>query len=162
MNPSPTYVLDRLFPAPPETVWNAWTTPDLVSQWYGPGVETVIHSMEVRPSGLWLVEMRWGGQGHFQRAEYTEVEEHARLVWLHSSADAEWNVIANPMMPDWPRQLLTTVTFEAEGDGTRVKLIWEPYEASDAEVACFAEAMAAPGQGWVKGFDLLEEMLSQG
>ena len=45
-----------------------------------------------------------------------------RLVWLHSTSDANWNVIASPMMADWPRVLLTTVTFESQSRNLAVGL----------------------------------------
>ena len=48
------YSLDREFDAPREIVWRAWTHPDLLSQWYGPRVETISHEFEVKAGGLWL------------------------------------------------------------------------------------------------------------
>lgn len=44
--------------------------------------------------------------------EYIEVTPPERLVWLHSSSDADWNIIPSPAMANWPRVLVTTVTFE--------------------------------------------------
>ena len=161
MSDVPTYVLERVFDAPRELVWTAWTDPKLLPRWYGPRVETIIHRLDLKPGGLWLVEMRWGGKAHFQRVEYTEVSPPERLVWLHSSSDADWNVIASPMMPDWPRVLLTTVTFEAIDDRTKLRLIWEPHEASAAEIACFAAAVEGMGKGWASGMALLEELLAE-
>jgi len=157
----PTYVLERVFNAPRELVWKTWTDPELLPRWYGPQVETIIHRLELKPGGLWLVEMRWGGKAHFQRVEYTEVTPPERLVWLHSSSDADWNVIASPMMENWPRVLLTTVTFEEDGERTKLRLTWVPHEASAAEIACFAEAMAGADKGWASGMDLLEELLAE-
>ena len=84
-----------------------------------------------------------------------------RLVWLHSVSDADWNIIPNPMMADWPRVLLTTVTFEEEGAQTRMRLTWVPHEASDAETACFAAAMGGMDKGWGAGMELLAELLAE-
>ena len=61
------------------------------------------------------------------------------------------------MMADWPRVLLTTVTFEEEGAQTRMRLTWVPHEASDAETACFAAAMGGMDKGWGAGMELLAE-----
>jgi uncharacterized protein YndB with AHSA1/START domain len=85
MSDLPTYVLERIFDAPRELVWKTWTDPKLLPRWYGPKVETIIHRLELKPGGLWLLEMKWGGNSHYQRAEYTEVTPPTRLVWLHSS-----------------------------------------------------------------------------
>lgn len=160
-NDLPTYVLERMFNAPRELVWKAWTDPALLPRWYGPNVETIIHGLDLKPGGLWLVEMKWDGKSNYQRVEYAEVTPPERLVWLHSSADADWNVVSNAMMADWPRTLLTTVTFEADGDRTRMRLAWAPHEASEAEIACFAAAMDGMGKGWDAGMELLEALLAE-
>ncbi len=161
MSDLPEYVLERVFDAPRELVWRTWTEPELLSRWYGPGVETIIHKLDVTPGGLWLNEMKWGDNSNFQRVEYTEVVPPERLVWLHSNTDADWNVAPNPMMPDWPEVLLTTVTFEQEGNGTRMRLTWVPHEASEKEVAGFAAAIANLDKGWGAGMELLAELLKE-
>ena len=161
MSDLPTYVLERTFDASRDLVWKAWTDPELLPRWYGPNVETVIHHLEVAPGGLWLLEMKWGGNSNYQRVEYTEVTPPERLVWLHSSADAEWNVVPSPMMADWPRVLLTTVTFEEDGDRTRMRLTWVPHEATRAEIDCFAGAIAGMDKGWAAGMELLAELLAE-
>ncbi len=161
MSELPTYELEREFDAPRELVWRTWTDPDLLPRWYGPRVDTVIHKLDLKPGGLWLVEMKWDGNSNFQRVEYTEVTPPERLVWLHASADAEWNVAVNPMMPDWPRVLLTTVTFDEVGGKTRMRLTWVPHDATEAEIACFAAAMDGMGKGWGAGMELLEELLAE-
>ncbi len=161
MTDLPTYVLERVFDAPRELVWKTWTDPKLLPRWYGPGAKTIVHRLEPKPGGLWLVEMQWGGKSMYQRVEYTEVTPPARLVWLHSSSDAAWNIIASPMMADWPLVLLTTVTFEEDGRKTKLRLTWVPHEASKAEIACFAGAIAGLNKGWGAGMDLLEKLLSE-
>ena len=159
MSDLPTYLLERVFDAPRELVWRTWTEPDLLTRWYGPNVETIVHRLDVEPGGLWLGEMKWGDNSHYQRVEYTEVAEPERLVWLHSVCDADWNVVANPMMPDWPQVLLTTVTFEQDGPKTKLRLTWVPHDASDAEIACFASAIEGMDKGWASGMELLAELL---
>ena len=105
--------------------------------------------------------MRWGDSSHHQRVEYTEVLSPARLVWLHSVSDAERNVIANPMMPDWPRVLRTTVTFEEADGRTMMLFTWAPEDATEAEIACFSGAMEGLDKGWSTGMDLLAEILGE-
>ena len=161
MDDMPTYVLEREFDAPRELVWRTWTEPELLKRWYGPNVETIVHALDVRPGGLWLNEMKWGDNSNYQRVEYTEVTPPERLVWLHSVSDADWNVIANPMMENWPRVLLTTVTFEEAGGRTRMRLTWVPHDASAAEIACFGEALQGMDKGWGAGMELLSQLLAE-
>ena len=162
MSDLPTYVLERVFDAPRELVWKTWTDPALLTRWYGPRVETIVHRLDLKPGGLWLGEMKWNGKSNYQRVEYTEVAPPERLVWLHAVSDADWNIVANPMMPDWPRVLLTTVTFAEEEEGrTKLRLTWVPHEASEAEIACFAAALAGMDKGWAAGMELLAELLAE-
>ncbi len=161
MSDLPTYVLERVFDAPRELVWKTWTDPELLTRWYGPRVETIVHRHDLKPGGLWLGEMKWDGNSNYQRVEFTEVDPPSRLVWLHSVSDAEWNVTSNPMMPDWPRVLLTTVTFEDDGGQTKLRLTWVPHEATEAELACFSGALAGMDKGWGAGMELLAELLAE-
>ena len=47
-------VITRVFDAPRDLVWDAWTDPKQVVQWWGPqGFTTTIHEMDVRPGGVW-------------------------------------------------------------------------------------------------------------
>ncbi|MDD9921123.1 MAG: SRPBCC domain-containing protein [Boseongicola sp.] len=159
MSDTPIYILERTFDAPRELVWRTFTESELLSHWYGPGVETVIHELNVTPGGVWLNEMKMGENSYYQRAEYLEVEAPGRLVWLHSTADAEWNIADNPMMPNWPKVLMTVVTFEENDGKTNMRLTWEPHESSPEEIEVFSQAIAGLDQGWGKGMEMLAELL---
>ncbi len=157
----PVFSMTRQFDAPPALVWRCWTEPDLLGRWYGPGVETEVHRFDPVVGGLWLHEMKMGEQSMYQRMEYIEVEPPARLVMLMSNASRDWEVIPSPMMENWPRTLLTTVLFDAVGDGTRMTLEWTPHEATEAENAAFAAALDNLDQGWGKGMDVMAEILAE-
>jgi len=160
MSELPEYKLERIFDAPRDLVWRAWTDPDLLHRWYGPGAETIIHKFDLQPGGLWLNEMKWGGNSNFQKVVFKEVTPPSLLVWHHySSTDSDWNSAPNPMMADWPHLLLTTVIFEDMGDKTNVRLTQVPIEATDAEIACFAEMMAGMDKGWGSGYKIMDELL---
>lgn len=161
MTELPKYVLDRVFKAPRDMVWKAWTDPELLARWYGPGVETTIHKFDLKPGGEWRNEMKWGDKSDLSKMVFTEVVPNERMVWLQSSTDADWKIVANPMMPDWPRTLLTIVTFEDDGDGTKVRLVWELVDASDAEIACFSGAVDNMGGGWNSGYAIIDEILAE-
>ena len=158
MSELPEYILDRIFDAPRDMVWKAWTDPELLARWYGPGVETIIQEFNLVVGGFWLNEMKWGDKSMLSKAEFTQVEENQLLVWNHSAADENWNVVANPMMPDWPTTLLTTVSFEDVGEKTKVRLVWTPVDASEAEIACFVGSMNNMGRGWESGYAIMDEI----
>ena len=161
MSDLPEYKLDRIFNAPREMVWRAWTDPDLLQRWYGPNIETIIHAFDLQPGGAWLNEMKWGDNSDFSKMTFQEVTRLEKLVWHHSSSDSDWNIITSPMMADWPRVLLTTVLFEDAGDKTNVRLSQVPIEATDAEIACFGAMMAGMDKGWGSGYTIMDEMLAE-
>lgn len=161
MSELPTYVLERALKAPRSLVWKCWTDPELLARWYGPNVETVIHELDVRPGGLWLSEMRAGEVSHYQRTEFIEVDEPERLACLMSTSNLDWNIVRNPMMPDWPRTLLTIVTFNERAGETVMRLEWTPHGASPAEIQCFAKAMGGMNKGWESGMRLLAKLLGE-
>lgn len=159
MTDLPVFVMDRVFDAPRELVWKTWTEAEHLARWYGPNVKTVIHQLDVRPGGEWLNEMQMQGRSNFEKMAYVEVIPPEKLVWLHSVTDSEWNIAPNPMMPDWPRVLLTTVTFSENGNQTNLRLTWEPHDATQAEITCFASAIGGLHKGWGAGMQILEELL---
>ena len=115
MSELPEFVLDRVFDAPAELVWKAWTEPDLLAQWYGPNVETIIHRFELEVGGVWLNEMKMSQGSSYQKVVFKEVVAPERLVWHHySSVDAGWQPVVPlaccsfllmaiwPSGPRWP------------------------------------------------------------
>lgn len=159
MSELPIYVLERVFQAPKTLVWRTWTEPELLAKWYGPNAKTIIHELNVVEGGQWLNEMRWGEKANYQRADFREVQEPDRLVFLQSVTDEKWQVTSNPMMPDWPKYLLTTVTFQESDGRTTMRLEWVPHHASDAEIACFEAALAGLDKGWGAGMELLADLI---
>ncbi|MCP5036947.1 MAG: SRPBCC domain-containing protein [Rhodobacteraceae bacterium] len=161
MSDLPTYVLERTFDAPREMVWRTWTDPKLLARWYGPGVESIIHKLDVKPGGVWLNEMKMAHGSFYERFEFLEVDEPARLVWLQSNSNAEWSGNAPPMMENWPQTLKAVVTLTDDGDRTKLHFAWTPNEASETEQQVFAAAMEGMGKGWESGMDIVAEILAE-
>ncbi|MBT3941115.1 MAG: SRPBCC domain-containing protein [Chloroflexi bacterium] len=161
MSEKPEFVMEREFDAPRELVWRAWTEPEFLARWYGPNVETVIHEFDLKPGGQWLHEMKMGENSHFVKIEFQEIQPPERISWLESGVDSNWNNAPNPMMPDWPGTLSTTVTFEDAGEKTNMRFVWAPHEATDAQVAAFVGAKDNLGGGWGSGFGIMDEILAE-
>ena len=102
-----------------------------------------------------------GGNSDFSKMIFQEVTPLNKLVWHHCSTDANWSISSNPMMPDWPRVLLTTVTFTQSGDKTNVRLSQIPLDATDAEIACFAKMKDAMSGGWGGGYAIIDDVLAE-
>lgn len=159
MSDLPVYIYNREFKAPRAKVWRAWRDPALLATWYGPGVETIIHAFHMRAGGVWKNEMKMRGMSDYSRMDFLEVIPEEKIVWNHNSTDENWEIAANKMMPDWPKTLLTTVTFREQGETTKVQLQQTPVDASEVEIACFTKMMSNMDHGWGAGFDLIENLL---
>jgi uncharacterized protein YndB with AHSA1/START domain len=101
--------IERVFDAPREKVWQAFTDPKLVAQWWGRGNKLVIERMEVERGGHWRF-VEHGPEGvHGFEGRYREVTPTTRLVHTF-----EWDG-----MPAYV--IIETVTLEDAGPArTRV------------------------------------------
>lgn len=77
----------RIFYAPRELVWKAWTDPKHVAEWWGPnGFTTTIHEMDVRPGGVWRFTMHGpDGVDYKNKIVFIEIAKPARIVYDHVS-----------------------------------------------------------------------------
>jgi uncharacterized protein YndB with AHSA1/START domain len=102
--------IERVFDAPRELVWRAFTEPELVAQWWGRGNKLVIERLDVERGGHWrFVEHSSDGIHGFE-GRFREVTPPERLVWTF-----EWDGMPGYVAVD-------TTTFEDLGDG-RTKVI---------------------------------------
>jgi uncharacterized protein YndB with AHSA1/START domain len=82
--------ITRLYDAPVKAVWDAWTDPKQVAQWWGPrGFTITTHSKDLRPGGHWAYTMHGPDGTDFPNTtQYFEVEKYSKLVYDHGgSAD---------------------------------------------------------------------------
>lgn len=105
-------ITERTFHYPREMVFAAWTDPARVAIWWGPnGFTTTIHSMDVRPGGVWKFTMHGpDGTDYPNQVTYIEVAKPVRLEWMHGDG-------INP-----ERDFHNTITFTERGHSTDVKM----------------------------------------
>ena len=78
-------VISRVFDAPRDLVWKAWTDPRRIAVWWGPsGFGNTVKSMDVRAGGEWLFTMHGpDGTDYPSHVRYREVEAPSELAYLH-------------------------------------------------------------------------------
>jgi uncharacterized protein YndB with AHSA1/START domain len=106
-------VFRRLLDAPRELVFDVWTNPAHVPQWWGPnGFTTTIHEMDVRPGGVWRLTMHGpDGTDYKSKIVFVEIAKPGRLVYTIESEP-----------PTDPVNFTVTVTFAARGAQTEVEM----------------------------------------
>lgn len=90
---------------------------------------------------------------------YREIDAPKRLVFIVSFSDPKGGVTRHHMSPNWPLQMLSTVTFEEQGKKTKVTVQWTPHEATEAERKTFEEGRDSMKQGWGGTFDQFADYL---
>ena len=96
-------VIERIFNAPVDLIWQLWTQPAHFQNWYGPqGVTVPVVEMDVRVGGKRLVCMEMqrpdGTMKMWFTGEYREVTPNQRLVYTDSMADENGNVMSPSTM----------------------------------------------------------------
>ena len=157
------FVVARVFNAPRELVWKAWTERDRLVQWFGPkGFTMAKATLDFRPGGVFHYCMR-SPDGHemWGKFVYREIVPGERIVLVNSFSDKDGNITRHPMSPTWPREMLSTTTFLDEAGKTVMTLRWEPLNATEEEIKTFDAARDGMSQGWAGTFEQLDEYLAK-
>ncbi len=106
----PDLVITRIFDAPREVVWKAWTDPKQFAKWWGPhGFTNPVCELDVRPGGDILIHMK----NPHDKSEYpltgtfVEVVKPSKLVFIHRA---------------WGSEMLNTLTLKEQNGKTTLKL----------------------------------------
>jgi len=108
---------ERVFDAPRELVWQAWSDPDIITLWWGPrGFSTTTETMEMKPDGIWKFIMH-GPDGHDYQNKviYIEVRKPELLVYRHAGEDEN----------EEPVRFHVTVNFDKHGRKTKLSMRME-------------------------------------
>lgn len=150
-------VVTRVFDAPRELVWKAWTEPERFMRWWGPKNFTApVCKIDLRIGGAYLYCMRSPeGQDYWGTGVYREIAPPERIVCTDSFADEKGNPVPAShygMGGDWPSELLVTVTFEKHVGKTRLTLQHMGIPVDQRELC---------GTGWNESFEKLAEALAK-
>ncbi|HEY8935530.1 MAG TPA: SRPBCC domain-containing protein [Cyclobacteriaceae bacterium] len=79
--------ISRLLNAPIELVWEVWTNPDHIKNWWGPnGFTNTIHQMDVKKDGEWNFIMHGpDGTDYTNKSIFKEIIQHKKIVYEHIS-----------------------------------------------------------------------------
>ena len=138
----PSLSLRRRFNAPPERVFAAWTDPEKMKRWMGPGqVEAVTLEIDARVGGRYRIVMRSpNGDIHDVGGIYREIVPNEKLVFT-------WAWQSTP-----ERDSLVTVLVKPDGDGTLLTITHEQFFDEDAR--------DRHQNGWNGALDKLEKFLA--
>jgi uncharacterized protein YndB with AHSA1/START domain len=144
-------VLDRVFDAPRDLVWKAWTDVAQLTVWWGPkGFTNPVCRADVRPGGEIYIEMRApDGTVYPMTGRFHELVKPELIVFSSSALDAQ----GKPMF-----DIMTTVTFSDIGGKTGLKL-----EAKVTSMTAMApQHLSGMREGWSQSLDRLAALVTSG
>ena len=139
-------IIDRVFDAPRELVWKAWTDPEMMKIWSAPRGFTIPRSDgELRINGQWHATMfKPDGEQLNLGGKFLVIKEPERLVFTHVWMDEN----GNPTSPE----SIVTVTLTQRGSKTEMNFRQTGFDSVGSR--------DGHSEGWTECFDKLDEMLS--
>jgi len=156
----------RVFDAPRELVWNAWTEPEMIKKWWGPeGFSAPSIKVDLRVGGKYIFAMH-GPEGSewdkdmYSAGVYKEIVPHEKLVVTDYFSDEQGNKMTpekQGMDTDFPDEMEVTVLFETVENGKTRLSVTYPKPETEAQLA----AMLKSGmeEGWQSSLNKLEKSL---
>lgn len=151
MNKKPIEItLTRVFDAPRELVFKAWTDPKQLAQWWGPeGFTNPVCEIDVRPGGKMLIHMTGpDGTVYPMSGTFREVVPPERLVFSDVAEDLD----GNPLLEGE-----TIVTFEEQGGKTKRTV----RSSARAVEPIGDEMLKGMNEGWTQSLERLAELVAK-
>ncbi len=144
-----TVAITRVFDAPRELVWRAWTDPKMMAQWFGPrGFTSSVPELDVRVGGgLRIVMHGPDGNDYPMKGVFREVTPPQRLVFSNIAVDNDGNHLLEGE---------TTVTFSEQGGQTTLTV----KSHAVGKVPLAPQMLSGMEAGWTQSIDKLGELLT--
>ncbi|MCH1884332.1 SRPBCC domain-containing protein [Agrococcus sp. ARC_14] len=130
IDPALDLTIQRIIRAPRRTVWNAWTDPSLLAQWWVPAPTIArVDRLEVRPGGGFVTQMSDDGEAFVPHTDgiFLVVEQGQRLVFT--------NAIRSSWHPAEPAPVAMTaeILLGEHAEGTDYRVIVRHRAPADRE-----------------------------
>jgi uncharacterized protein YndB with AHSA1/START domain len=144
-----TVVITRVFDAPRTLVWQAWTDPKMLGQWFGPrGFTSSVPQWELRVGGALRIVMHGpGGNDYPMKGVFTEVKAPERLAFSNIAIDNDGNHLLEGE---------TAVTL-TEQDGKTTMTV-KSHMVGLVPIA--PQMLTGMEAGWTQSIDKLQELLA--
>lgn len=135
-------VVTRIFDAPVEQVWRAWSESEQVMRWWGPtGFTSPMAKMDFRVGGKSLVCMRapkeFGGKDMFNTWTYQKIDPLERIEFIVNFSDKDGNKLSPAnigLPPGIPDDVPHVIVFKKLGDNKTEMTVTEYGYASQETV----------------------------
>lgn len=161
-------IITRIFDAPVELVWKAWTDPEMIKKWWGPeGFTAPSIKVDLRVGGKYTFAMQ-GPKGSkwdkvmYSSGIYKEIVPNEKIITTDYFSDENGNKM-NPVDfgqdPNSPSEMNAVITFEeVEGGKTKLTITYPRPENEEQFQAMLKSGMK---EGWSSSLNKLAESLKQ-
>jgi len=107
----------RILDAPRDLVWEVWTNPDHIKEWWGPnGFSLTTKSMAVEPGKIWDFIMHGWGKDFDNKIEYLEVKKPSLISYKHSGEGVDYSFLVSILFEEVEGKTLLTMksTFKSK------------------------------------------------
>ncbi|NHN30439.1 SRPBCC family protein [Paenibacillus agricola] len=156
------FVITRVFSAPRELVFKAWTEAEHLQHWWGPtGFSIHISKADIHPGGIFHFCMK-SSDGHEMWAKfvYGEIVAPEKLVYITSFSDEEGNTVRASFSETFPLEISYVVTFIEKDGKTRIEMSGGPVDATEEELQFYHSMFGSMQQGFGATFGQLDEYLA--
>lgn len=159
---SKEFVIERVFDASRDLVWQAFTERDHLMKWWGPkGFKMVVGKLDLKPGGTFHYCMKApDGSDMWGKWVFREIVKPERLSFVNSFSDKDAGLTRHPMAPTWPIQMLGTATLTEQGGKTLLVNRVVALNATDEECATFEGGFDSMKQGYGGTWDQLAAYLA--
>jgi uncharacterized protein YndB with AHSA1/START domain len=161
-------VIERTLNAPVEKVWDAWTKPEMVKQWWGPeGFTSPKTEIDLTVGGKYLFGMH-GPKGSewdkdmFGGGEYREIVPQQKLVMTDYFSDEQGNKLSPTefgQSKDFPEESVYTVLFESLNNNTTKLSLLFSLPTSESQQAAIDQSQAMAG--WKSSLNKLQALVEK-
>lgn len=149
-------IITRRFDAPRKLVWEAWTNPEKVKQWWGPKGFSCPHvKIDLRKGGSYISCMRsQEGQDFWSTGTYKEIDAPSKLVSTDSFADPNGNIVPASYYgfeEDFP--LTMEIVLQLDEINTKTRMTLKHIGIPEGKMT------EETKRGWNQSFDKLENYL---
>jgi uncharacterized protein YndB with AHSA1/START domain len=146
-----TVEITRVFDAPRALVWQAWTDPKMMAQWFAPrGFTTSVPVLDLRVGGALRIVMHGpDGNDYPAACEFREIVAPEWLVFINNAVDKDGNILLEGLI---------TVTFAQQRGKTTMTL----HTRAVGRVPIAKQMLAGMQVGWTQTIDKLEELVAKG
>lgn len=157
------FIISRVFDAPRELIFKAFTDPEHLKNWWGPkGFTVIAQEMDLRPGGFYHYAIKApDGNVMWGKFVYREIIAPERIVLVSSFSDEKGGLTRHPLSASWPLEMLSTFLFDDVGAGrTKFTVLWAPINETGEERETFEKARPSMMGGWTGTLDQLGQYLS--